>query len=207
MDQDLFENTRWLIGAIARGLHAGGTPGAIAVLDRLAEQNLGPAAFRLPGPRRLPVLAHFEACVAESMLVDADLAAALAALAEELHWTQSPAYSDAVLGEGFIDNYGWCHIIGPQGFFKGDDFLLGFLMLGPSRHYRDHYHPAPELYWPLTSRSQWKRGQGHFVEKRAGGVIWHEPNEIHATRTVDRPLLALWAWTSETSTSAKLVEP
>ena len=37
-----------------------------------------------------------------------------------------------VLGEGFTANYGWAEIIGPNGFFAGDDFLLGLLMLGPA---------------------------------------------------------------------------
>ena len=69
---------------------------------------------------------------------------------------------------GFSENYGWCEIIGPQGFFKGDDFLLGLLMLGPQRHYKDHYHPAPELYWPLTGPTEWKQGAGGFETKPGG---------------------------------------
>ncbi len=205
MDQDLFENTRWLVGAIARKLHASEAPAAATVLGRLVEQSLLPAAFNQPGPRRLPVLRHFESCVAESMLIEPDLAAAIAALADDLHWMQSPSYSDDVLGDGFVDNYGWCHIIGPEGFFRGDDFLLGLLMLGPDRHYRDHHHPAPELYSPLTSHSWWKQGQCQFEEKPPGSIIWHEPNELHATRTGDRPLLALWSWTRDTATGARLV--
>jgi Dimethlysulfonioproprionate lyase len=207
MEQDLFENSRWLLGAIARGLHATNADAAVAVLERLAAQDLGASAFRMPGPRRLPVLRHFAAGVAESILVSADLAAALAAIEDELHWMQSPTYSDAVLGEGFSDNYGWCHIVGPQGFFAGNDFLLGLLMLGPGRHYLDHYHPAPELYWPLTASSIWKQGEGPFEEKAAGDIIWHAPNAVHATRTQDRPLLAVWAWTRDTATRARLVEP
>jgi Dimethlysulfonioproprionate lyase len=206
MDQDVFENARWLIGAIARKLHASGSPAAATVLDRLAEQSLQLSQFCHPGPRRLPVLRHFESCVAETMLVDADLAAALAALADELHWKQSSSYSDAALGEGFMESYGWCNIIGPEGFFPGDDFLLGLLMLGPNRHYRDHVHSAPELYCPLTAHSRWKQGQGQFEEKPAGSIIWHEPNVPHATRTTDHPLLALWSWTKDTATGARLVD-
>ncbi len=76
----------------------------------------------------------------------------------------------------FSENYGWCEIIGPQGFFKGDDFILGLLMLGPHRHYKDHYHPAPELYWPLTGPTEWKQGAGGFETKQAGAVIYHAPN-------------------------------
>ena len=109
-----------------------------------------------------------------------------------------------MLGEGFTANYGWAEIIGPNGFFAGDDFLLGLLMLGPDRHYRDHYHPAPELYWPLTSASRWSRDGGPFAEKPQGATIWHPSMAMHATMTDETPLLAVWCWTADVGTPAKL---
>lgn len=204
MNQELFENARWLIGAAARGLSARQGEGLAEVLARLAEQDLGASAFREPEPRGLPVLAHLPQCIGETLLLDPDLAAAIAAVEDELHWLQSDSYSDAVLGEGFSANYGWAEIIGPNGFFPGDDFLLGLLMLGPDRHYRDHYHPAPELYWPLTSASRWSIDGGPFAEQPQGAVIWHPPMALHATITGETPLLALWCWTRDTATPAKL---
>jgi hypothetical protein len=105
-----------------------------------------------------------------------------------------------------MDEYGWCEMIGSRGFFPGDDFRLGLLMLGPNRHYKDHYHPAPELYRPLTGPSDWKQGSGTFAPKQAGEVIWHPANAVHATRTQDIPLLAVWCWTRDVDTPAKLVE-
>jgi hypothetical protein len=205
MDQDMFEDARWLIGEIARGLYASGDAAAHEVLDRLAEQRIDRQALIVPEPARLPVLAHFAPCVAETMLFNASLAAAIASIEDALCWHQSPDYTDQLLGDGFSANYGWCQIVGPKGFFDGDDFRLGLLMLGPDRHYKDHYHPAPELYWPLTSGSLWKQGEGGFAIKPAGAVVWHAPNEIHATRTNGQPLLAVWSWTRDTATAAKLV--
>ena len=207
MSDETFENARWLIGAIARGLHAreAGAEGAAEVLGRLAEQKLDSANFNAPDPARLPVLKDLPDCIGETMLLDADLAAALAAIADDLRWRQSSSYADKLLGEGFIDNYGWTEIIGPRGFFPGDDFLLGLLMLGPNRHYKDHYHPAPELNWPLTGPSDWKKGAGGFETRNAGEPIWHPPLRVHATKTGDRPLLAVWSWTNDTATPAKLV--
>jgi hypothetical protein len=79
-------------------------------------------------------------------------------------------------------------------------------MLGPNRHYRDHYHPAPELYWPLTVGSRWSIGGGPFVEKAQGATIWHPSMALHATITDDEPLLAVWCWTKDVATPAKLVE-
>lgn len=204
MDHELFENARWLAGAVVSGLDRRQGDGLADVLSRLAGQDLSETAFRAPEPRGLPVLAHLPQCLGEAMLLDPNLAAAIAAVEEALQWRQSAAYTDALLGEGFTANYGWAEIIGPHGFFPGDDFLLGLLILGPHRNYRDHYHPAPELYWPLTSASLWSRDGGAFAEWPQGGTIWHPPLTVHATRTGDTPLLAVWSWTRDTATPAKL---
>lgn len=204
MNQELYDNARWLTGAVARGLAARPGEGVPDVLARLAEQDMSPAAFREQEPAGLPVLVHLPQCIGECMLLDPDLAAAIAAIEDALCWRQSESYSDDVLGEGFSANYGWAEIIGPNGFFRGDDFLLGLLMLGPNRHYRDHYHPAPELYWPLTPASQWSIHGGPFAEKAQGATIWHPPMAMHATITGDQPLLAVWSWTRDVATPARL---
>lgn len=204
MSDDNFNDVRWLIGAIAQGLEKRGGEGTARVLERLAQQDIDVAQFREPAPRRQPVCSHLAQCIAETMLVDANLTAALAAVEDRLNWCQSAGYSDAVLGEGFMVNYGWCEIVGSAGFFAGADFRLGLLLLGPHRHYKDHYHPAPELYWPLTGPSDWKRGAGGFDTRAAGETIWHKPFVMHATRTFDTPLLAVWCWTEDTATPAKL---
>lgn len=206
MNSELFDNSRWLIGAIARGLNARHGDGIADVLERMAEQPITQSDFLEPEPRVLPVLRHLPQAIGETMLLDADLAAAIAAVEEGLQWRQSSSYTDAILGEGFSVNYGWAEIIGPHGFFRGDDFLLGLLMLGPERHYRDHYHPAPELYWPLTSGSSWSHDSGPFVEKPQGAIIWHKPMMMHATKTGAAPMLAVWSWTRDTGTPAKLRE-
>ena len=205
MDLELLDNARWLVGAVARGLHGKKHAGAGVVLDRLLDQRIPSAPLQQPKPQRLPVLSHLASAVAETLLIDGDLAAAIAAVEDRLHWRQSEAYSDAVMGPGFMANYGWCQIVGPHGFFAGDDFLLGLLMLGPGQHYRDHAHPAPELYWPLTAGSLWKRGASPFAEAEAGSLIWHGPHEVHATRTAASPMLAVWCWTKDTATPARLI--
>ena len=204
MNQDLYDNARWLIGAIARGLKSRSGEGMPQVLSRLAEQALDENDFLPPEPWTLPVVSYLPQCIGETLLIDADIAAAIAAVDEDLLWRQSSSYSDAVLGEGFSANYGWAEIVGPHGFFKGGDFRLGLLLLGPHRHYRDHYHPAPELYWPLTAGSLWRRGDGAFQEKPAGATIWHPPMMIHATKTEAKPMLAIWSWTRDTAIPAKL---
>jgi Dimethlysulfonioproprionate lyase len=206
MNQDLYNDVRWLIDSIALGLQVHGGEAVHRVLARLAEQDLDEGTFSEPRPQNLGVTRYFAESIAEALMIGPALAAALAALDGHLKWCQTSSNTDTLLGEGFSQNYGWCEIVGPKGFFKGDDFLLGLIMLGPGCHYKDHYHPAPELYWPLTGPTLWKRGDGGFVEKSAGEIIWHAPHEIHATKTAGRPLLAVWSWTRDTHVAAKLVE-
>ena len=204
MSKEQYESARRLVGAIARGLAARPGEGVAEVLQRLKEQDLGESAFRAPEPRGLPVLEHLPQSIGETLLLDPDLAAAIADIEDGLCWAQSSSYTDEILGEGFSRNYGWAELIGSGGFFPGDDFKLGLLMLGPDRHYRDHYHPAPELYWPLSGGSHWSINGGPFVEKAQGATIWHPSMALHATKTYATPLLAVWCWTRDTATPAKL---
>jgi hypothetical protein len=103
-----------------------------------------------------------------------------------------------------MDNYAYAELLGTSGYFPGGDFLLGLLLLGPRLHYLDHRHPAPELYWLLTGPSEWRRGSEGFAPHPAGATIWHEPHLVHATRTGDAPLLAVWAWTRAVAEPAVL---
>ena len=206
MSDDLYNDARWLVGAIARGLHARGGFPVDDVLQRLAEQDLTRGDFVEPRAQNISVTRYFAQSIAETMMLEPELAAAIASLDGHFKWLQSKSNTAEILGANFLENYGWCEIIGPQGFFSGDDFLLGLLVLGPDCHYKDHYHPAPELYWPLTGPTYWKQGQGKFELKAPGDIIWHAPDVLHATKTASQPMLAVWSWTKDTRTPAKLVE-
>jgi len=203
LNDNIYAPAMWVIEAIRTSLKG---EGAADVKARLAVQNLSPGAAVDPGARRLPATRFFAECVAACMFLAPDVAAALAEIEEFLHWKQNPNYSDAVMGEGYMENYAYAEIIGPDGFFPGDDFLLGFMLLGPRRLYPDHYHPAPELYWLLTGPSDWRQDKSEFRSRAAGETIWHPPRMSHATRTGDSPLLAIWAWTRHVGVPARLVE-
>eukprot|EP01037_Dinobryon_pediforme_P007667 gene7667-7728_t len=194
---------RRLIEAFKRRLSLQQGDGVQEVLTCLGEQNLGDV--RATRPKTLDVVRFIDETLVETAEFDGEIAASIAALAPDLEWMQSSSYTDEILGEGFTANYGWCEIIGPRGFFKGDDFLLGLLMLGPNRHYLDHHHPAPELYWPLTGGTLWRKGDSDLIERAAGTPIWHPAHVVHATKTLEKPLLTFWSWTRETSVAAKLV--
>jgi hypothetical protein len=206
--EDIYGAAGQALAALAAALRngAGEEEGRAEILRRLGEQDLSPGAFRAPEPARLAACRHLPEAVGAAIMVDSALAAAIAGLEDDLHWRQTTGYSDAAMGQpGFMDNYAHAEILGSTGCFTGDDFRLGLLLLGPGLHYPDHYHPAPELYWLLTGPSDWKRGAGGFASRRAGEMIWHRPFVVHATRTHDQPLLALWAWSGEVGEPVRLV--
>jgi hypothetical protein len=207
VSEELFRDATWLISAIKQALSArrGEEANVEHILARLSGQDLDRTAFCRHEPRTLPACSFLAEAVGESITVASSVAAALASVESELFWKQNPNYSDGAMGQpGFMDGYAYAEIIGPSGFFPGDDFLLGLLLLGPDRLYREHCHPAPELYWTLTGPSKWKNGAGWTV-RDAGSLCWHEPFVVHATATEAVPLLAIWAWARDVAIQAQLV--
>jgi hypothetical protein len=60
------------------------------VLERLGEQDISAQAASVPDVRRLPACRFLPDAVAASLLSVPDLAAAIAALEDDLHWKQNP---------------------------------------------------------------------------------------------------------------------
>ena len=57
--------------------------------------------FVEPRSQNLPVTRYFAPCIAETMMLESELAAAIASLDGHLKWLQSKSYTDEILGEGF----------------------------------------------------------------------------------------------------------
>ena len=208
MSDELFPEATWLIGAIRRALAPRRSEQANVdqILSALCRQDFGRTAFQDREPRTLPACSLLPETVGAAIAVASDVAAAIAAVEQGLHWKQNPNYSDAAMGQpGYMDGYAYAEIVGPSGFFAGDDFLLGLLLIGPGRVYPDHYHAAPELYWTLTGPSRWRNGRGGWAVRDAGSIFWHDPFVVHATVTEATPLLAVWAWAHDVGEPAKLV--
>jgi quercetin dioxygenase-like cupin family protein len=204
MREDLHRDASWLVNAIGNALRRGHgeETGVGETLARLAEQDLSIAALLEPEPRRLPACRHLAELTAHAMMIDAGVAAAVASCEDALHWVQNPNYAH----DSAMADYAYCEIVGPRGFFTGEDFLLGLMIIGPERIYRDHLHKAPELYWLLTGPTDWSHAYGPYQAYEAGDTLWHPANLVHATRTLHAPLLAVWAWTRDVAEPARYAE-
>jgi hypothetical protein len=140
----------------------------------------------------------------------AGIVRALRALGPWLAWTQNPNYRRSPPSADFLDRYGYAVIAGPA---EGPPALvghaglaLGVLLLGPHTHYPQHHHPAVELYVPLNA-GEWWRADGPWRSESAGAVIHHGSEVAHATRAGDTPLLAIYLWSGELGTHARLASP
>jgi Dimethlysulfonioproprionate lyase len=198
---------------LSRLVEGAGDGDAVADCRRFAAliRDLRSAAVRPAAavPFGLPVC-RFWAPALETAKEQASLVGmvqALQALGPWLVWTQNPNYRRSPPSPDFLDRYGYAVIAGPA---EGPPALaghralaLGVLLLGPRTHYPQHRHPAIELYVPFSA-GEWWRGDGSWRNEPPGAVIHHGSEVAHATRTGDAPLLAIYLWSGDLATHARL---
>jgi len=132
---------------------------------------------------------------------------ALAALGPWLVWVQNPNYRRSPPSADFLERYGYAVIAGPAAgppaLLSHNAVALGVLLLAPGTHYPQHRHSAAEIYLPLGP-GEWWRGEGPWRLEPAGAVIHHWSEVAHATRAGDQPLLAVYLWSGDLGTHARL---
>jgi quercetin dioxygenase-like cupin family protein len=57
--------------------------------------------------------------------------------------------------------------------------------------YIDHHHPPAEVYLVL-SPGAWRQADGPWHEPGIGGTVFNTPNIVHAMKSAEAPLLAIW---------------
>ena len=98
-----------------------------------------------------------------------------------------------------------CQIIGPRGdLVRTSEFMLGIFMLAPWTLYKDHSHLAPELYLNLSEKSSWRFNFGDWQDLRAGSVVWNPSKQIHATKVLEKPFLAVFVWLKDINCLCKV---
>ncbi len=170
--------------AAARGRAARACPpAAMAVLDAWLEPALGPLSQ-----------SH------------AALAGAIRAAAPFLRWVSYDEYPRDQIGEAFAAGHAFASVIGGDSAVAADDYDFGLFLIAPQVLYRDHCHPAPELYAPLTGPHGWRFGPGMpLVMKPAHEPVWNDPGRPHLTKVGAVPFLCLYGWTGDVNAPAQVV--
>lgn len=162
---------------------------------------------KLQSPSTLGALTHME----RALQATADhgqpmLADAIRSAIPNLRWVTYNAYDAEKIGRGFAEGHAFTSLIGEDAPVRAADFDLGIFLIAPRTLYRDHNHPAPELYAPLTGPHGWRFKPGApFHWREAHHPVWNEPNEIHATQTGEEPFLCIFGWTKDVMLPARII--
>jgi hypothetical protein len=164
-------------------------------------------ASRIPAATPHAVAARWLAPALEQVAVhQPQLAAAIAAAAPHLAWVSYDAYPRAAIGDSFAEGHAFAAIAGGSAAFAAEDFELGLFLIAPDVLYRDHCHPAAELYAPLTGPHGWRFAPGRpLIVKPAGEPVWNPPLQPHLTKVGPVPFLCLFAWTSHVNEPAQVL--
>jgi hypothetical protein len=123
-----------------------------------------------------------------------------------LRWVTHGLYPEEEIGPRFPQSHAFSILIGEAGFVHADDYELGLFLIAPHTLYRDHHHPAPELYAPLTGPHRWRFGvDAPWIAKPAHEIVWNEPWQVHATAVGPTPFLCIFGWTRDVNLPANVV--
>lgn len=180
--------------------HASGGDGRV----RAAAERIF-SALEVPSTRtirqrtgRLPVCRHLTAaleCASRQPGPVSALANAFAVIEPHLDWkVRAGAETEDEL---FLNGHANAAITGPDGLEVRCDVRIGVSLMAPHTRYPDHRHPPEEIYVVLSD-GQWRQAHKPWHKPGIGGLVYNPPNIVHAMRSTERPLLALWfLWTEQ----------
>ena len=160
----------------------------LALLDRAAVDQLPVAPTHHPLIRHLPATLDLAAATAP------EVAALLRGCGEALPWRYG--YAARPDQPGLEAAMGWAELVGPAAPLRSDEVCFGLTLIGPATNYLEHAHPAVELYHVLAGTAAWSAA-GETRWQPPGAFVLHPSNVIHAMRTAEEPLLALYSWTGD----------
>jgi hypothetical protein len=196
---------RFLSSAEAAIRHGSGGDGRVRlVAERMfAALQVPSARAGPPGTARLPVCRHLATAqehVRHQRGPIGALADAFAVIEPRLDWKVRAGA--ATQCEQFLDDYANATIIGLEGLEIRRDVWIGVSLMAPHTQYPDHRHPPEEIYVVLSD-GQWRQASDPWHEPGIGGLVYNPPNVVHAMRSTERPLLALWfLWIEQNSSRA-----
>ena len=179
----------------------------LGVIDAVAEL-FGADALRVRGKplrgRRLqPSLPlPVEGCLGRALdSGDARICSRMREVRRQLRWRRNSSYADAQ----WLDGYGYCELLGPNGHWRHTSLAMGLLLLAPWVCYPPHVHPATEVYVVISGTAFWRKANEPWRRRAPGSRILHHADEPHAMRTGRQPLLAAYLWLDHLQQPARLL--
>lgn len=142
--------------------------------------------------KRLPVCAWFEKAVLAAAAKPElkPVAESLSALEPCLTWYDRPDQTGTA-SDTFAAGHANAFVIGPNGLTERTDVWIGVTLLAPDVRYPDHSHPPEELYLALSD-GDFRNADTDWCSPGAGGLFHNPPGIVHAMRSAQAPMLAIW---------------
>ena len=111
-----------------------------------------------------------------------------------LRWEQTYRAEDRLVPQSMLDGYGFADVIGEHGPFVSDRIRCGILVFGPGIDYPSHHHAAEEIYILLAGNADFTLHGEAPARRRAGDVVYVDPNRPHALATRKKALVIFYLW-------------
>ena len=175
-------------------------------MSGLLEQLINDSSARYAGLENkslLPVIKHLPSAVKSAGPRTSLLAQAINQLAPFLNWQRTRGYE--VLGEDYLEGYGYCSLIGPGLLVEHEQLKLGFGIWRPGLHYPLHYHAAEECYHVIGHAMMLRRQDEQWKTYCDADAIYNPPWVKHELKTRSGPMFLLYTWRGEVGEDAVLV--
>ena len=151
----------------------------------------------------LPAIRHLPKAVSLAGDKTKPVADAINQLAPFVSWKQTSGYE--ILGRHYLENYGYCSLIGPGLLIEHETLKLGFGIWGPQLHYPLHYHAAEECYHVIGHGIQFRRQGEPWQTFSDAQAIYNQSMVKHELKSTDHPMFVLYTWRGEVEKDAVLV--
>jgi hypothetical protein len=169
-----------------------------AAADRIFAALQTPCIQAKPPETRLPVCRYLPTALEHAGSQPDPIGAlvkAFAAIEPRLNWKARTGPDP--MDEQFLNGHANAIIAGPEGLEIRPDVRIGVSLMAPHTRYPDHRHPPEEIYVVLSG-GEWRQASNPCHEPGIGGLVYNPPDIVHAMRSAEAPLLALWfLWTAE----------
>lgn len=158
------------------------------IFARLGAETLAPDTS--VEPERFPVCDWLDHVV----VPEGDLSAVLGAfraLEPHLRWYRRDCAASRAL-PGFADAHANAMVVGHGALVPHERVTLGLSLIAPGTRYPDHDHPPEETYLSL-SEGEFFHGDSGWFTPGIGGTFHNTPGILHAMRSGEGPLCAVWA--------------
>jgi hypothetical protein len=157
-----------------------------------------PLDTRAQPAERLPACDHLEAALRPDGFPEGPirkLRHAFVELEPHLKWRKRSG-DRTHANEAFEENHALTMIVGPGGLVPHEQVYFGVNLQGPGVRYPDHTHPPEETYLVLSDGEFSQDGVTWFTPGM-GGTFYNPPGILHAMRSGETPLFAMWVLWAE----------